>query len=149
MYGDSYLTAPFAPVLAAFLSSSKPAMMTVFANENGAERSNVILSGNAIIRYDKHSDKAQMTHIDYGLGLFRAEVFRRWPGSATFDLSLLQSRLAEQDMLAACEVAERYYEIGSISGLKETDAFLRSHDLIKRAPGRKAGRAARVHGAPA
>jgi MurNAc alpha-1-phosphate uridylyltransferase len=134
MYGDSYLPAPFAPVHEAFLRSSKPAMMTVIANENGAERSNVLLSGNTVIRYDKHADKAQMTHIDYGLGLFRAEVFRRWPGSATFDLSLLQSRLAEQDMLAAYEVAERYYEIGSMPGLKETDTFLRSHDLIERAP---------------
>lgn len=134
MYGDSYLPAPFAPVLEAFLRSSRPAMMTVLANENGAERSNVILSGNAIIRYDKHSGKEQMTHIDYGLGLFRAEVFQRWPGSAAFDLSQLQSQLAAQDMLAAYEVAERYYEIGSIPGLHETDAFLRNHSSTERVP---------------
>jgi NDP-sugar pyrophosphorylase family protein len=149
MYGDSYLTAPFAPVLEAFLSSGKPALMTVFANENGSEKSNVMLSGNTVIRYDKHADKAQMTHIDYGLGLFRAELFRRWPGSATFDLSQLQSRLVDQGLLASYEVAERYYEIGSMSGLEETDAFLRNHNLIESAPAGKAGRAATLHGAPA
>jgi NDP-sugar pyrophosphorylase family protein len=126
MYGDSYLTAPFAPVLEAFRRSEKAALMTVFANANHWDASNVEFAGGRIVRYDKYTRDSRMQHIDYGLGLFSSEVFRRWPGSAAFDLSLVQRRLVEQDAMAGYEVKERFYEIGSVSGIVETDAFLRA-----------------------
>ena len=124
MYGDSYLTAPFAPVWEAFLGSRKAALMTVFANGNRWDASNVEFDGQQIVRYDKRMRGPEMQHIDYGLGLFWAEGFYRWPGAAAFDLSHVQSSLAEQGMMAGYEVAERFYEIGSVSGLEETEAFL-------------------------
>jgi len=124
MYGDSYLPAPFAPVLDAFLRSGDAALMTLFANGNNWDASNVEFTGGKIVRYDKHTRGPGMQHIDYGLGLFSAEVFRRWAGPAVFDLSDLQSRLVEQGAMAGFEVIERFYEIGSPSGLKETDAYL-------------------------
>lgn len=127
MYGDSYLTTEFPPVLDAFHRSEKPALMTVVAS--GSDAKNVLLSAGRVVRYDKRAADAQMTHIDYGLGLFRAEIFRRWPGSASFDLSLVQSRLADQNLLAGYEVAERYYEIGSVAGLAETEKFLYVRNL--------------------
>ncbi len=116
MYGDSYLTAPFSPVLEAFYRSGKAALMTVFANGNHWDTSNVEFAGGEIVRYDKRSRGSGMRHIDYGLGLFSAEVFRRWPGATIFDLSDLQSRLVEQGAIAGYEVTERFYEIGSPSG---------------------------------
>lgn len=124
MYGDSYLATPFTPVRKAFQRSRKPALMTVFANGDRWDASNVEFDGRQIIRYDKHMRRPEMQHIDYGLGLFWAEVFYRWPGVAAFDLSHLQTCLAEQGMMAGYEVAERFYEIGSVSGLEETEAFL-------------------------
>lgn len=124
MYGDSYLTAPFAPILEAFLNSASPAMMTVFRNEDRWDRSNVHYTAGKILRYDKRDPQPEMRHIDYGLSLFSAETFHRQPDRAAFDLSTLQSRLAEEGALAGYDVAERFYEIGSISGLEETDAFL-------------------------
>lgn len=124
MYGDSYLTAPFTPVLEAFHRSGKAALMAVYANRNHWDASNVEFARGKIVRYDKQAREPEMQHIDYGLGLFSAEVFHRWPGVAAFDLSRAQSRLAEQGLLAGYEVAERFYEIGSIAGLEETEAFL-------------------------
>ncbi len=124
MYGDSYLTAPFAPVLEAFHRSGQPALMTLFANRNHWDARNVEFAGGRIVRYDKYAHAPGMRHIDYGLGLFSAEVFRQWSGTTVFDLSELQSRLVEQGALAGYEVTDRFYEIGSPSGLKETDAFL-------------------------
>ena len=124
MYGDSYLTAPFAPVLAAFPTSHPPALMTVFANQNRWDTSNVQFADGRIIRYDKRSPQPGMHHIDYGLGLFSAGIFQQWPADSAFDLSEVQRHLAEQGALAGYEVAERFYEIGSIAGLAETDAFL-------------------------
>src|SRR5271155_4381561 len=119
MYGDSYLTAPFAPALEAFHRSGKTALMTVFANGNHWDASNVEFASGKIVRYDKHAREPGMRHIDYGLELYSAEVFRRWQGTAVFDLSDLQSRLVEQGAMAGYEVTERFYEIGSPSGLRE------------------------------
>jgi len=124
MYGDSYLTAPFAPILEAFLNSASPAMMTVFRNEDRWDRSNVHYAAGRILGYDKRHPQPEMRHIDYGLSFFSAETFNPWPDRAAFDLSDLQSRLAEEGALAGYEVAERFYEIGSVSGLEETGAFL-------------------------
>jgi NDP-sugar pyrophosphorylase family protein len=130
MYGDSYLTIPFAPVLEAFRRSDRPALMTVFANRNRWDVSNVEFCGGEVFRYDKRTREPGMQHIDYGLGLYSAEVFEPWPNDEAFDLSQLQRRLVEQRAMAGFEVAERFYEIGSISGLKETNAFLAARQRL-------------------
>jgi len=124
MYGDSYLPAPFAPVLAAFQISHQPALMTVFANQKRWDTSNVHFAGGRIIRYDKRNPQPEMQHIDYGLGLYSAGIFHRWPPQTAFDLCEVQRRLVEQGTMAGYEVADRFYEIGSVAGLEETRAFL-------------------------
>jgi NDP-sugar pyrophosphorylase family protein len=131
MYGDSYLTAEFGPVLRAFEESDKAALMTVFANEDRWDASNVEFAEGRIVRYAKGargaSDNAagRMRHIDYGLGLYSAEAFAGWEILRSFDLSLVQSELIARNAMAGFEVAERFYEIGSVTGLSETDGFLR------------------------
>jgi len=58
-----------------------------------------------------------MNHVDYGLGIFRAEVVAGAPEIA--DLSELQTRLARGGRLAGHEVTRRYFEIGSPQGLAD------------------------------
>jgi hypothetical protein len=124
MYGDSYLTAEFAPVLRAFEASGKRGLMTVFRNEDRWDQSNVAFLEGGILRYEKGSRDPEMRHIDYGLGLYSAEAFAGLPQGSAFDLSELQRDLIARGEMAGFEVAERFYEIGSPAGLAETDAFL-------------------------
>ncbi len=138
MYGDSYLTAPFSPVLRAFESSGRHALMTVVANRNRWDLSNIEFAEGTILRYDKRSPRPGMQYIDYGLGLYTANVFRDWLEDAAFDLSELQSRLVDEGAMAGYEVPERFYEIGSISGLAETDAFLTARMFARSATDRRA-----------
>lgn len=130
MYGDSYLTASFAPVLAAFQISRRPALMTVFANQNRWDASNVEFAAGRIARYDKRTPLPSMQHIDYGLSLFSAEVFAAWPSQSAFDLSEVQSHLAAHGSLAGYEVTDRFYEIGSLSGLAETETYLSARSSV-------------------
>jgi NDP-sugar pyrophosphorylase family protein len=67
-----------------------------------------------------------MHHIDYGLGVLTDRAFASFPSGQPFDLAAVYQRLLEQDDLAAVEVFERFYEIGSPEGLEETRAFLSS-----------------------
>jgi len=124
MYGDSYLTTPFIPVLEAFQRSGHAALMTVYENRGRWDTSNVLFQDSKVVCYDKRRPLPGMQHIDYGLSIFSAEVFEEWPDASAFDLADLQSSIAANRSLAGYEVRERFYEIGSLSGLHETDSVL-------------------------
>jgi NDP-sugar pyrophosphorylase family protein len=123
-YGDSFLPVDFSMVQTAFMKSGKPALMTVLKNNNQWDKSNVILENNQLLEYNKKIQKPQMNYIDYGLGVLTKEVFKRYPVDEPFDLATVYNELSSKNMLAGFEVYERFYEIGSLSGIKETSAFI-------------------------
>jgi len=124
LYGDSYLTCSYAEVQAAFRKSGARSMMTVYRNDGHFEKSNVEFDGTRILRYDKAYSAPSMHHIDYGLGAFEREVFSRIPEGQICDLASMYQGLLESQDLAAHEVYERFYEIGSPQGLQDVAAYL-------------------------
>jgi NDP-sugar pyrophosphorylase family protein len=124
MYGDSWLDSNFTPIVDAYRASGKSALMTVFRNKRMWVPSNIWFEHGRIIRYDKAKPVPQMEHIDWGLSIATAEVFTRMPADTPFDLAAVYAALCEKGDLAAFEVGERFYEIGSVEGLRDTDALL-------------------------
>jgi hypothetical protein len=61
-----------------------------------------------------------MDHIDYGLSALSAAVIQRLPAGETAELADLFAGLARDGVLAGHEVTERFYEIGSPAGLRDT-----------------------------
>jgi NDP-sugar pyrophosphorylase family protein len=127
LYGDSYLPCNFAHVEQAYLTSGKPALMTVLKNENRWDRSNAIYRDGVVSCYDKRQVSEEMRYIDYGLSALNADIFQRYHAGSVFDLAELFSALAAEGRLAGYEVRERFYEIGSPEGLAETERYLTSH----------------------
>ncbi|HEY1807795.1 MAG TPA: sugar phosphate nucleotidyltransferase [Acidobacteriaceae bacterium] len=123
MYGDSWLSEPVEPVWRAFCESGKPALMTVFRNQNRWGISNVEYRGGLIVQYDKRQPSAAMHHIDYGFEALDASVLNHW-SVPVFDLADVWSGLTDYGLLAGYETAERFYEIGSFPGLRETEAVV-------------------------
>lgn len=124
LYGDSYLPIPFAPIAEFFERSGKLGLMTVYRNEGKYDTSNVVFGDGEIKAYDKKQRLPEMQHIDYGLSMFRREVFERYPTDEPFDLAEVMRDLVAQKQLAGFEVTERFYEIGSPAGLEELNALL-------------------------
>jgi NDP-sugar pyrophosphorylase family protein len=124
MYGDSYLRCPFHCVQAAFEQTSALALMTVFRNAGQWDQSNVEYANGRIIAYSKASRSARMQHIDYGLGVLTAQALEGVPADRPFELAAVYEDLLGRGQLAAYEVTDRFYEIGSPAGLAETRAFL-------------------------
>jgi N-acetyl-alpha-D-muramate 1-phosphate uridylyltransferase len=124
MYGDSYLTCDFQAVQRTFLDSGKMGLMTVFRNQGQWDTSNVEYADGRILVYEKKHLTPAMQHIDYGLGLFQRRAFDLVQDQEAFDLAGLFKLLLERDQLAAYEVSERFYEIGSFAGLEETRVFI-------------------------
>lgn len=125
LYGDSYLPIDYRAVGDFFLSSGKPALMTVYENRERYEASNVWFENGEIRIYDKKNKVPAMHHVDYGLGVYRSTAFDDCPRDSVVDLADVQKSLAARRQLAGFEIKQRFYEIGSPSGLAELDAFLR------------------------
>jgi NDP-sugar pyrophosphorylase family protein len=125
LYGDSYLECDYAAVQAAFEAAGKRALMTVFANRERWDKSNVEFAGGRIRAYDKTARTGRMRHIDYGLGLFDRRAFDHVAAGAACDLATVYQEMLRQDQLAALEVFQRFYEVGSPAGLEEMRGHLR------------------------
>jgi NDP-sugar pyrophosphorylase family protein len=129
LYGDSYLDVDVRSVWSAALASETAALMSVFLNDGQWERSNVVFSGNMVVRYEKGlSDiPADMRHVDYGLSVFKRATVDQWVSTDSFvDLAEVFTALSSAGELSGCEVLGRFYEIGSPSGLKDLEARLTS-----------------------
>jgi MurNAc alpha-1-phosphate uridylyltransferase len=126
LYGDSFLPVEFAPIQQFFGTSGRPALMTVLRNRDRWDKSNVLFRNGQILEYNKAAPRSEMEYIDYGLGILSADILAGRSGQAVFDLADVYHELSLSGQLAGYEVHERFYEIGSQNGIKETnDYFLR------------------------
>ena len=129
LYGDSYLPMDYAAAVGAFVDSGKPGLMTVFHNQGQWDTSNVVFADGTIRRYDKKELTPDMQHIDYGLGILRADAMAGYPTDEAFDLAEVYRDLSRAGQLAGYEVRHRFYEIGSPKGLAELDTLLRAQKI--------------------
>ncbi|MGD0361293.1 MAG: nucleotidyltransferase family protein [Bryobacteraceae bacterium] len=121
VYGDSYLPCSYRQVAAAFQAAGQPALMTVYRNADRWDSSNVEFTAGRIVAYDKENRTERMQYIDYGLGVFSREALAE---SSEADLAELYRDLLSRGRLAAFEVRERFYEIGSFDGIAELSRHL-------------------------
>lgn len=128
VYGDAYLRFDYAAVLDHFLGRPEPALMTVYRNEGRWDQSNVVFQDGRVVRYDKRQPTSDMAYIDYGAGLYRSEALARIPTDQPYDLGDLQAGLAAEGRMAGYEVRRRFYEVGSLEGIREIERYLGAGD---------------------
>lgn len=124
LYGDSYLPVNYQSVVAAFEEAGKPALMTVYANDDAWDTSNVWYEQRRIRLYSKREKLPEMRHIDYGLMICTRQIFENSPNNVPFELADILENLSRRGELAGHEVNQRFYEIGSPSGLAELNQLL-------------------------
>ena len=123
LYGDSFLPVNFSTVQTAYQLRKQPALMTVIKNQDQWDKSNVLFVEGQLIEYNKRTPRAEMAYIDYGLGVLTATLLEQYPIGQSFDLAEMYQDLSLRGQLAGLEVYERFYEIGSHTGLKETSEY--------------------------
>ena len=124
LYGDSYLEIDYSDVFRAFRQSGKAGLMTVFPNSDQWDTSNVWYEAGEIVRYDKCNRVPAMRYIDYGLSIHKAESFTEYGPDKAVDLTDVFQQLILRRELAGFVAQRRFYEIGSLPGLKELDQYL-------------------------
>lgn len=125
LYGDSYLNFDYRAVSSYFEreGEGKVGLMTVFANQNKWDKSNVIFKNGQICLYDKAKQTSQMDHIDYGAAVLRLRALDLVP-KYPYDLADLYRQLVESGLMLGYEVTERFYEIGSYEGIEDAARYL-------------------------
>lgn len=123
LYGDSYLECDYEAVQKAFRDSDKLAMMTVCLADSRDTPNTTVGYHGRITWHHKSMWDRQSRHLDYGLGVFKADAFKI---DSEPDLSVLYQNLAAKWQLAAYEVPmlEHFREIGSPEGLAELRVYL-------------------------
>ena len=129
LYGDSYLPCDFHAVQNTYKLQKKLALMTLYHNQGAWDSSNVEFNNGSIIAYDKQKLTPKMQFIDYGLGIFNKAAFDSVQEDKPSDLAAIYQFLLQQNQLAAYEVPERFYEIGSIEGIKEFTNYILQEEL--------------------
>jgi len=126
IYGDSYLTADYRAIQAAFERSGKAGLMTIYRNENALAPSNVRAENGCILAYEKAHPLPDMHYIDYGLSAYRACAFDTVRLHEPTDLATVTASLLSSGELAGFEVADRFYEVGTPDAVAQLEAYLRA-----------------------
>ena len=124
-YGDSYLDIDYRKANDIFLKSSKSGLMTVFKNQNKFGSSNLDIKNNMITKYDK-SNPQQFEYIDYGLMIFKKSVLDSFQLGSYLDLNNLIQKLISKNELSSYEVYTKFFEIGSLDGIKDLENHLKT-----------------------
>jgi N-acetyl-alpha-D-muramate 1-phosphate uridylyltransferase len=130
LYGDSYLPINYQAVATVFREAGNPALMTIFANADSWDRSNVWFDNGKIRLYSKREKLPEMRYIDYGLMICTRQIFNHSPDEVPFELADTLEDLSRKGELAGYEVNQRFYEIGSPAGLAELDHLLSVHSRV-------------------
>jgi len=126
LYGDSFLSVNFKEILSFFMRSQKLGLMTVFNNNGLYDRSNTYVDDTGlVVKYDKQSETG-LEYIDYGLNVFQKKVLEMIPPDEYYTLEQVFNRLIGMRQLISFETKERFYEIGSITGLAEFQKYVQS-----------------------
>lgn len=121
-YGDSYLDVNLEELTKKFKKNNGP-LMTIFKNNGLYDKSNCkIIDGKLL--YLKNKPLQDMNYIDYGLSIFYPEHFDDMP--CDFDLSVIQEKYSSNKLMQHYIVKNRFYEIGSIEGLKEFNEHIKT-----------------------
>ncbi len=125
-YGDAYLRADYRNIMRALLDSGRLGLMTVYENHNRYGRSDVVVRGGHVVRYDKKSRGRGMDWVNFGVSAFRKRALALIPSERECKEEEFYGELIKRDELLAFTVEERFYEIGSPRALKEFERFISS-----------------------
>ncbi len=125
LWGDSYLLLDYRKIWSAFLRAHGLGMMVVYKNANERIPSNVAVRDGRVALYDKWKTQPSMLYIDNGLSAWNKEILGMIPAGKPLEIGRLFRRLSRRGEVAAYETEQRFYEIGSVSGLLELRRLLR------------------------
>lgn len=117
--GDTYLPVDYRDVWAHFEYRRKAALMVVYKNKDRYDKSNVAVEAGLVKTYDRSRTATGLESIHAGLSVLTHETLALIPDGRPSGQDEMWAQLIARGELAAYETDQRFYEIGSVSGLEE------------------------------
>jgi N-acetyl-alpha-D-muramate 1-phosphate uridylyltransferase len=118
LFGDSYVLLDYRAVMEHFLACDRLGLMVVYQNDNRWGASDVTIADGFVTAYAS-PPAAGMAHINMGLSVLRREAPAPLESGRPASLQDLYAPLIARRQLLAWETPQRFYEIGSPTGLEE------------------------------
>jgi NDP-sugar pyrophosphorylase family protein len=124
IYGDSYLPIDYSAVVDSFHRLKQSGIVTVFQGDVAGVPANTEVEHELVVAYDKEHPTESMKYIDYGFMIFKISTILESDYGGPFDMSVWVKQLAAEKKLAAFEVAQRFYEVGTPEGIATLEQYL-------------------------
>lgn len=124
VYGDSYLQCDLNKIYENYKQNKSISLMGIYKNNDKFDKSNVKLKKNRKIIYNKDIKTLDFNYIDYGISIMNSRQFINYK-KKIFDLSTIQKNLSKQNKLRGYIIKKRFFEIGSVNGIKEFSKFIK------------------------
>ena len=123
--GDTLLQIDYNYFFSCFKNSGKTSMVVAYDNRENLMPNNLkVNSKGAVVVYDKQNDHG-MTHIDAGAIAYDKKVLQLIPEQQVYSLETqIYPRLIETGQIEAFVTDKRFYDMGSIKGLKDIEQAL-------------------------
>jgi len=129
MWGDSYLLLDYQDIWNSYKTSNYESLMVVYKNYNQGDKSNVLVQDNKVILYDKWSSRSDLIYIDNGLSILNKKILEFIPDKQVFALENIFKQLAFEQKIYAYITEQKFYEIGSFSGLENFKKLVSENNL--------------------
>jgi D-glycero-D-manno-heptose 1,7-bisphosphate phosphatase len=131
LYCDNYVPFSFEAMWSVWRREPMSALVTVYANEDGYTKSNLIVGNDGRIAvYDKTRKHPGLKGVDIGYMLARKEILELLPaGNVSFE-STVYPQLVEEGGVYAYVTRHRYYSVGDHRRLPLTEEFLRRQPTV-------------------
>ena len=126
LYCDNYWPIDLQRHLERFHATGARALVTIYANDDGYTRDNVSVDAEGWVRtFDPTRSAVGLRGVEIGYGVYDRSVLQLLPadGDAQVEHALYPT-LAAEGSLAAMVTRHRYYSVGSLERLSQTDRFL-------------------------
>jgi NDP-sugar pyrophosphorylase family protein len=125
-FGDAYPIIDYNAAWDRFLLTGKIAMMVVLKNANKYGRSNTIVQHGQVTFYSKKETPPGMEYIEFGVTFMNKQALDMLTGDYPIDLEILYRKIICNNQMAALEVKQRIYDIGSPEGLRDFSELIGS-----------------------
>jgi NDP-sugar pyrophosphorylase family protein len=122
-FGDSYLILPYKDIWTGFRRASREALMVVFRNDNRFDTSDIEVRDGLVVAYQKSPPLLNASFINHGLMALQRSTLAAIPEGSRMSLQSFLMPIIEHGELMAWETHQRFYEIGSASGIRDLETF--------------------------
>jgi NDP-sugar pyrophosphorylase family protein len=130
-YGDAYLRIGYRTMMETLIESQALGLMAVYRNNGKYGKSDVVVRDGQVVEYDKKAGKPEMVWINFGVSALRKTALKGVKEGEFLDEESFYKSLIRKRQLLSFEVDERFYEIGSPTGLDEFSKFVKMMEILQ------------------